>query len=147
MKRFIILIFIFILYAKDDMNKVQNLYLNYTNKIINYYFDLNLDKIKSPFYRPISQSITSNIKNMKNKEIVKINLIAILNNQAYIKIEKYVGDKLITTNKRWLKLNQKIYNCKLVKLTNIKAIFKCGNKNLVKSVNKKLLFKRKVENK
>ena len=129
-------------YAKNDTNTVQNQYLNYTNKIINYYFKLDLDKIESPFYNPKPRKIISNIKNIENKEIIKINLISVLNNQAYIKVEKYLGDKLITTNKKWLKLNQKIYNCKLIKLTNIKATFKCGNKILIKSINKKLLFKK-----
>ena len=148
MKKVIVLIFSFyVLYGINNDNKSQNLYLNYTNKIINYYFKLDLDKIKSPFYRQISQRVTSNIKNIKNKEIIRISLISILNNQAYIKVEKYLGDKLIKTNKKWLKLKQTIYNCKLIKLTNIKAIFRCENKILIKSLNKKILFKRKVENK
>ena len=137
-----ILIFFYIGYAKDNINKVQNQYLNYTNKIINYYFKLDLDNIKSPFYNSQSKKIISHIKNIENKEIIKIDLISILNNQAYIKIEKYLGDKLITINKKWIKLNQKIYKCKLVKLTDIKAIFKCRNKILIKSINKKLLFKK-----
>jgi len=143
MKKLFILIFCFYIgNAKDDINTVQNQYLNYTNKIINYYFKLDLDNIKSPFYNPQSKTIVSHIKNIENKEIIKIDLISILNNKAYIKVEKYLGDKLLTTNKKWLKLNQKIYNCKLIKLTDIKAIFKCGNKTLIKSINKKSLFKK-----
>jgi len=143
MKKIItILIFFYIGYAKDNINKVQDQYLNYTNKIINYYFKLDLDNIKSPFYNSQSKKIVSHIKSIENKEIIKIDLISILNNQAYIKIEKYLGDKLITINKKWIKLNQKIYKCKLVKLTDIKAIFKCGNKILIKSINKKLLFQK-----
>jgi len=137
----IILISIFcVIYAKED-NNIQNLYLNYTNKIINYYFKLDLDKVKSPFYNRIPHTINPNIKNIENKEIIKIDLISILNNKVYINVKKYLGDKLIEKNKKWLKLNQKIYNCKLTELTNIKAIFKCGNKILIKSINKKLLFK------
>lgn len=143
MKKIItILIFFYIGYAKDNINKVQDQYLNYTNKIINYYFKLDLDNIKSPFYNSQSKKIVSHIKSIENKEIIKIDLISILNNQAYIKIKKYLGDKLITINKKWIKLNQKIYKCKLVKLTNIKAIFKCRNKILIKSINKKLLFQK-----
>jgi len=137
----IILISIFcVIYAKED-NNIQNLYLNYTNKIINYYFKLDLDKVKSPFYDRISQIVNPNVKNIENKEIIKIDLISILNNKVYINVRKYLGDKLIEKNKKWLRLNQKIYNCKLTELTNIKAIFKCGNKILIKSINKKLLFK------
>ena len=144
MKKLItILIFVFCIgHTKDDTNKTQNQYLNYTNKIINYYFKLDLDNIKSPFYSPKPKTIIFNMKNIENKEIIKINLISILNNQAYIKVEKYLGDKLISTNKKWLKINEKNYNCKLIKLTDIEATFKCGNKILIKSINKKFLFKK-----
>ena len=121
----------------------KDIYIDYANKVINYEFNIkNINKLKSPFYeRPKSKSLSEyagDKKNIRIKKRVKIILLSIFENKAYIKIEKYLGEQLIRVEKRWISLNDKIYDCKLTKLTDIDAYFKCPNKTLYKTVNTKI---------
>jgi len=122
-------------------NNQKDIYLEYTNKIINYEFNLkHLNDIKSPFYEEVrvdTGTKTSN-KSVSAKKRVMITLISIFEKKAYIRIDEYLGEQLISVYKKWIGINDKIYDCKLVKLTDTDAVFKCKDKTLYKTINKKI---------
>ena len=122
-----------LLFAQDDK------YLTYVNKLVNYNFELrNVEDRKAPFEIKITTKNTKqNIQKILVKK-VKIDLLSIFDNQAYIKIDEYLGDQLIKTQKKRVKIGDRVYKCKVVKITLDKVIFKCKNKKLVKSLNKKI---------
>jgi hypothetical protein len=129
---FVISFFMF-LYAQNDK------YLNYVNKLVNYNFELkNLKDRNSPFEIKIAPEISKqNIQKILLKRI-KIDIISIFNNQAYLKIDKFLGEQLIKTEKKWVKKGDKIYTCKVESITLNKVILKCKNRILVKSLDKKI---------
>jgi len=139
MKKIIIFLTIIITVVLAN-NPQKDKYLEYTNKVINYEFIIkDLDKIESPFYenkKIIFKNITKNERSVKKR--VKITLLSIFDNKAYVKIEEFLGEQLIKVNKKWLSKNSKIYDCKLVKLNTTDVVFKCKNKILKKSLNKKI---------
>ncbi len=128
------------LFATD--NKTQkDLYLEYTNKVINYSFKIDkLEDIKSPFYENSINKKVVNTKKVPVKKSVKITLISIFMNKAFIRIDEYLGAQLVGSVKKWIGLNDKIYDCTLIKLTSTDAIFKCANsrKMLFKTINQKI---------
>ncbi|AZV46961.1 hypothetical protein C3L23_06650 [Nautilia sp. PV-1] len=127
------------IYAKGATQK--DIYLDYTNKIINYEFNIkNLSKVKSPFYAPPKYfpGAQASSKNAQIKKRVKITLLSVFGNKAYIKIQEYLGEQLIKITKKWIKLNEKIYDCRLSKLTETDAVFKCKDKTLYKTINQKI---------
>jgi len=136
MKRIVIVLGIVITVVLAN-NAQKDKYLEYTNKIVNYEFVIkDLDKIKSPIYE--KKSFNNGSKSKVNvKRRVKITLLSIFDNKAYVKIEEFLGEELKNVNKKWLSKNSKIYDCKLVKLNTTNVVFKCKNKILKKSVNKK----------
>jgi hypothetical protein len=140
MKKLIILIGIIVSFsiaAKNDSQK--DIYLEYTNKVINYEFNLkNINKIKSPFYEPVKYFAVAPGNNMQIKKRVKITLLSIFGDKAYIRVQEFLGEQLIKTFKKWVKLHDKIYDCKLNKLTDTDAVFKCGSKTLYKTINQKI---------
>ena len=149
MKKLVILLLaINIIFAQNTeqnnsilQNNQKDKYLEYTNKIITFGFELkNIEKIRSPFYNVAKGiKIYHNYNSAKMKKSVKITLLSILGKQAYVKIDVYLGEQLIKTNKKWIRLNDKIYDCRLIKLTYTDAYFKCGKRTLYKTINKKIL--------
>jgi hypothetical protein len=133
MKKIVLLaIIIGFIFAKDDK------YLIFVNKLVNYNFELEkLKKIKAPFEVKVSIKEKQNTQKVLVKKI-KIDLIAIFNNKAYIKLSEFLGDQLIKTKKEWVKIGDKIYKCKVTKIMEDKVIFNCKDKKLVKSLNKKI---------
>ena len=114
----------------------KDIYLNYTYKIINYHFKLkDLNKIKTPFYKP-HKYVYNNEKKQTQK--IEIELLSIFNNKALVIINKYINEELISTKKVWLKKNDKIENCKLIKITDTEVYFNCNNKILYKTLNIKI---------
>jgi len=147
MKKLTVLLTIFIvtiIFAQGNIqrkNTQKDIYLDYTNKIINYEFNIkNINKIKSPFYEPpkFLPGPVGSKKNVRIKKRVKITLLSIFENKAYIKIDEYLGEQLIRVEKRWISLNDKIYDCRLTKLTDTDAYFKCSDKTLYKTINTKI---------
>jgi len=134
MKKILLLFIGIFLFAKSDI------YLDYVNKLVNYGFELkNLKTDKAPFEIKIDKNIK--YKNSVERTLVKkikIELLSIFNNQVYLKIDEYLGDQLIKTQKKWLKKSDRIYNCKIIKISLEKVILKCGKKILIKSLNKKI---------
>jgi hypothetical protein len=142
MKKLMIVLGTAALLFSENVKTEQDLYLNYANKVINYEFTLKgLDKIKSPFYvkkiKKVYKSRNQYIKQNVQK-VIKLELMSIFDNRAYIKIEEFLGEKLVSTNKKWIKKGDKVFGCKLVKLTETNAVFKCKNKTLNKTLNAKL---------
>ncbi|ACM92719.1 hypothetical protein NAMH_1264 [Nautilia profundicola AmH] len=139
MKKLVILIGLLTLMFGEATTQ-KDIYLEYTNKVINYEFNIkNLSKVKSPFYEPPKFFPgTPNAKNVQIKKRVKITLLSIFENKAYIKVEEYLGEQLVSVTKKWISLNDKIYDCKLSKLTDTDAVFKCSDKTLYKTINKKI---------
>ncbi len=138
MKKIILIIIITInVFAGGITDK----YLNYTNKLVYYGFNLDkFDQIHAPFERVIRIKTNKNIKNSKILvKSIKITLLSIFNDQAYFLIKEYLGDQLIKEYRRWIKLNNKIGDCKIYKITLSKVILKCPNKMLIKTLNKKIL--------
>jgi hypothetical protein len=129
---FFLIIGVFLIASVNDQ------YLDYTNKLVTYHFELkNIDKIKSPFYKMEKISFLKNKKiNNKNvKKFIYIKLLSVFNDSAYIKIEKYMGDEIINTYKKWVKKDSKIENCKVVDINSEKIILKCNKRLLIKKIN------------
>ena len=134
MKKIFFLLITIFLFASD-----KSKYLDYTNKLITYTFELdNLKKIKSPFYEPKKIIVVKpSAKNVKKR--IHILLLSVLNNSALINIETFVGEKKVKEYKKWVKLNSKIEYCKVQNIYKSKVIFKCGKKLLIKKLYKNLL--------
>ena len=136
MKKIIILTIILInIFASEITDK----YLGYTNKLVYYGFDLNgINEIHTPC-EPIKTFFLIKRKKTYVKSI-NVKLLSIFNNQAYFLIREYLGDQLIKEYKKWFKINNKIGDCKINKITFSKVILKCkNNKLLIKTLNKKIL--------
>ncbi|WP_024790024.1 hypothetical protein [Lebetimonas sp. JH292] len=115
-------------------------YLEYTNKLVTYNFKLNnIDKIKSPFFKPKKLLFMNKKINKNVKKIVHITLLSLLNNSAFIKIEEFMGDEKIKEYKKWVKKNSKVENCNVENICSDKIILNCNNKKLVKRLNEKTL--------
>jgi len=129
-------ILIFTLFLIINADNTTNQYLEYTNKLVNYNLLLkNFDKVHSPFEKDYI-IVKKKVKAKKLVKIIHINLLSIFNKKAYVLIQVYVGNQLIKSYKKWLKIGDKIDTCKLTKVTFTKIIFKCKDKKLVKTVNK-----------
>jgi len=109
MKKIILLtVLIVLMFGADDV-KLKNIYLDYTNKIINYEFELkDINKIKTPFYKPYTPDLnmTKNISHNQAsvKKSIKLTLLSIFGNRAHIKIDTYLGEQLIKSEKKWIQL-------------------------------------------
>ncbi len=140
MKKLILLAgFLSFLFSAGSAQK--DIYLDYTNKVINYEFNLkNILKVKSPFYEiyTYTPGFTSVQQNSRVKKRVKITLLSIFEKKAYIKVDEYLGEQLVATIKKWIGLNDKIHDCKLVKITDTNTVFKCAGKTLNKTINQKI---------
>ena len=121
--------------------KIDDKYLQYARAIVHYHFELkDFNKIKPPFEERIF--ITNNKKNKflrKKEKSIKIILISILNNKAYILVDKYLDNNLIKSYKKWVKKGDVIEKSyKVQKILLDKVIFKYKNKVIIKTFNKNL---------
>ena len=130
MRKLVIFFISIYIFAKSDI------YVDYVNKIINYNFNLDIQKIHSPFFIPNTKS---KIKQKTLQKIIKIDLISIFNKKAYIKITTYLGNQVVKVKKRWVKVGDKIASCNIVNITFTSLILNCGNKKIIKSVDKKII--------
>jgi len=136
MKKILIIFSLFLIIKADS---VTNQYLEYTNKLVNYNLLLrNFDKIHSPFEKDYI-IVKKKVKAKKLVKIIHINLLSVFNKKAYVLIQVYLGNQLIKSYKKWLKIGDKIDTCKLTKVEFSKIIFKCKNKKLIKTLNVKNL--------
>ncbi len=137
MKKIIFLFFMLIgiIFAKDI-----DRYLNYTNQLLNYQFNLNgFNNIKAPFEPEIHIINGKRIKNAKILlKTINVNLLAVFNNKAYVLIKEYLGDQLIKKYRKWIKIGDKIGDCKVSSIYFQKIVLKCNNKILVKTLYKKI---------
>lgn len=132
---FMTVILISTLLARD------NKYLNYTSALLHYKFELkNFNKIKAPFEEKF---ILKNAQKIKTHSLLEkridIKLISIFNKSAYIIIDKYLGNKLIKSYKKWIKTGdtfEKYYKVKKITLNSI--VLKYKNKLIIKTLNKKM---------
>jgi len=138
MKKIIVIVGIIVSFLYSD--SITQEFLEYTNKIINYNFDLkHFEEINPPF-EPVVRIV--NGKEMKNKETliktIKIDILSIFNKQAYFLINVYLGDQLIKSYTKWIKEGSKISNCIVKKITLNSVFLQCKNKKLIKTLNKKI---------
>ncbi len=128
MKRFVFLGLIVFSFAQDK-------YLVYVNKLINYHFDLKANNIKAPFeIKMINKKVIRQISSKK----VDIDLLSIFNNEAYVNVKIFLGNQLIKHYKKWVKVGDEIYGCKIIKITNVKVILKCKDKIRIETLNRKI---------
>jgi len=130
MKKVISIMFFLSLFA-NDVNK----YIDYSHKLFNYHFDLNLN-IKPPF--EVKRITKGKINNFYLSKRIDFELLSILNNSAYLEIKEYMGDKLIKKYKKWTKVGEKIGDCQIYKIYFNKIYFKCGNKDEIKTLDLKI---------
>jgi len=125
------------------MANSANVFLDYTNKLVYYHFDLKgFDKIYPPFER---KKTTINLNNRlisTNSQVliksIRIIPLAIFNKEAEIMVNEYLGDQLIKSYKKWVSVNSRIDECTVTNITDSKIFMKCKNKTIVKSLNKKI---------
>jgi len=138
MKKLIIVFGIIVSFLYSD--SVTQKYLEYTNKIVNYNFDLKHFEDIHPPFEPVVKIV--NGKEVKNNKVlvktIKIHLLSIFNNQAHFLINVYLGDQLIKSYTKWVKVGSRISKCIIRKITLDKVILKCKNKILIKTLNKKI---------
>jgi len=132
----IVVFFSIILFMNASI--VTQKYLDYTNKLVNYSLLLeNFDKIRSPLEKDLI--VKKKEKAKKLIKIIRIDLLAVFNNKAYVLIREFVGDQLINSYRKWLKIGDFINNCRLVKIEFSKIEFNCQGKKLIKTLNSKNL--------
>lgn len=131
------LLFIFFLFISSLFSNEMKKYLNMTNEILHYNFELkNFNKIKPPFEESFHI-----VKGKKNKFLTKrmnFELISIFNNRAYVLINEYLGNQLINSYKKWIKIGDKIGSCKVTFIMFEKVIFKCNKKTIIKTLHTKI---------
>jgi hypothetical protein len=120
----------------------EDKYLTYVNKLINYHFELKNLPIKAPFeigeVKNYHKTLANN--NVVLSKRVKIELLSVFDNQARVLVEVFLGDQLIKSYKKWVKVGDKLYDCRVNKITLTQMVLKCKNKTLVKTVNQKIPF-------
>ncbi len=137
MKKLVLLTAAVILFAQ-----VNDQYLNYTNKLVNYQIKLNgIEKITPPFEVESNNVVFKNNKTKKIvRKIIKVDLVSILDKKAYIVLKEYLGSQLISVKKRWVKVGDKIDKCVVSGITLDKIIIRCKDRKIVKNLNKKIPF-------
>ncbi len=122
-----------ILFAQDDK------YLMYVNKLVNYHFELrSITDKQIPFEIKVEHNKTNVAVEKILVRRIKVELLSIFNNMAHVKIKEYLGDQLIKQESKWVKKGDKIYDCKIVKITLTKVVLKCKDRVLIKTLNKKI---------
>ncbi len=137
MKKIILILIIFnaLLFAKD-IDK----YLNYSNQLLNYQFQLKgFNSIKPPFEPEVNIINGKKVTNLKKLiKTIKVNLLSIFDKKAYVLIKIYLGNQFIKSYRKWVSVDDKIGDCKVSSIYFEKLILKCKNKTLIKSLNKKI---------
>ena len=119
----------------------NNKYLNYTDKLVHYHFELkNFNKIKAPFKEKRVIKGAQKIKTSTGLEkSIKIKLLSVFNKSAYILIRVYLGEAVIKSYKKWVKVGETIEkNYKVKKITLNKIILRYKNKIIIKTLNKQI---------
>jgi len=136
MKKLILFVGVFLFAQINDQ------YLNYTNKLVNYQIRLkDIGKIVPPFELPKNDVVMNKNKEKKViRKIIKVELISIFNGKAYVTLKEYLGTQLVGVTKKWVKVGDKIDKCVVSAITTDSMIIKCQNRKIVKSLNKKIPF-------
>ena len=119
----------------------NNKYLNYTSALVHYHFKLKqFNKITPPFEKKIIINGAQKIKVSSGLEKrINIKLISVFNKSAFILINKYLGNKLIKSYKKWVKKGyvfEKYYKVKKITLDQI--ILEYKNEIITRTINKKI---------
>ena len=131
MKKLIIFLVIVFIYAQNDI------YLDYVNKLVNYNFVLkNVEGKNAPFEIKNKKTF---LKYKKLEKKIKIDLLNIFNNSAYVKIIYYLGDQITRVQKKWIKKGYKIGSCKVTNITLDVLKLRCNNRIIIKTLNKKII--------
>jgi len=132
MKKLIIFMLMIFIYAQNDI------YLEYVNKLVNYNFVLkNVENKNAPFEVKNKKKFPK-YKRLERK--IKVDLINIFNNSAYVKITYYLGDQITKIEKKWIKRGYKLGDCKVVNITLDTLKLKCkNNRKIIKTLNKKII--------
>jgi len=144
MKKLIFIVAIIMTYLYSNVyDNTTKKYMEYTNKIIGYNFDLKHFKdIHPPFESFEFMLKTVNGKKIKsNKTLIKtikIKLLSIFNKKARFLIKVYLGGQLIKIYTKWVTIGSKISNCIVKKMTLDSVFLQCKNKILIKTLNKKI---------
>jgi len=121
--------------------QINDQYLNYTNKLVNYQIKLkNVEKISPPFELVPNQFVLKNKEKKVIRKVIKVELISIFNNKAYVVLKEYLGSQLVSVKRRWVKIGDKIDKCKVANITTDTLIIRCKDRKIVKSLNKKIPF-------
>ncbi len=132
MKKLIIFMLMVYIYAQNDI------YLEYVNKLVNYNFVLKNVEGKNAPFEVKNEKKFPKYKRLERK--IKIDLINIFNNNAYVKIIYYLGDQITKTEKKWIKKGYKIGDCKVINITLDTLKLKCkNNRKIIKTLNKKII--------
>ena len=132
---------IFLLMVISCFAQVNDQYLEYTNKLVNYQIKLqNVEKIIPPFELPRNDVIIKNKEKKVIRKIIKVELISIFNGRAYVTLKEYLGSQLVNVRKKWVKVGDKIDKCIVKSITIDSMIIKCQNRKIVKTLNKKIPF-------
>ncbi|QCI28761.1 hypothetical protein [Caminibacter pacificus] len=122
--------------------QVNDQYLNYTNKLVNYQIKLkNIEKITPPFEIYRNEVVYKNNKTKKIiRRVIKVDLVSIFDNKAYVVLKEYLGSQLVSVKKKWVKVGDKIDKCVVSNITIDKLVIRCKDRKIVKSLNKKIPF-------
>ncbi|NPA87282.1 MAG: hypothetical protein GXO01_01120 [Epsilonproteobacteria bacterium] len=121
--------------------QVNDQYLNYTNKLVNYQIKLkDVGKITPPFEFATNDVVIKNKEKKVIRKIIKVDLNSIFNGRAYVTLKEYLGTQLVSVKRRWVKVGDKIDKCVVSAITTDSLIIKCSGRKIVKSLNKKIPF-------
>jgi hypothetical protein len=139
-KKTVLLLSVFLsLYA--NKNNCEEIYKAKTKKILSYSINMPNTAVFPPFYNYYFKQKQQKIKNVKVVKVsYKIIPLSILLNNAYVKIQKFKGDQLMKEEKRWIKINDKIGNCKVQNIKNTFILLNCGNHLIKESISNNQLF-------
>ncbi|WP_456488725.1 hypothetical protein [Caminibacter pacificus] len=136
MKKLVIVTAFVALYAQ-----VNDQYLSYTNKLVNYQIKLkNIEKITPPFEIYKNEVVFKNKTKKVIRRVIKVDLVSIFDRKAYIVLKEYLGSQLVSVKKKWVKPGDKIDKCVVSQITIDKMVIRCQNRKIVKSLNKKIPF-------
>ncbi len=127
---------LFAILGASDIDK----YLSYSNQLLNYQFELkDFNKITAPFELEVKVVNGKKVKTVKTLiKTIKVDLLSIFDNRAYVLIKEYLGDQLVKKYRKWIKVSEKIGSCKVSKVTFDKLILKCKDRVLTKTLYKKI---------
>jgi len=121
--------------------QVNDQYLEYTNKLVNYQIKLNnVGQIVPPFELPRNDVVFKNREKKVIRKVIKVELVSIFNGRAFVILKEYLGSQLVNIRKRWVKPGDKIDKCVVGSIKEDSIVIKCQKRRIVKSLNKKIPF-------